>query len=79
MVQMAVLLFGVGFLCYFSDLGTPNSILGLGDPFKQTGVKGKDIVMVVGENGGHALNVHGDLIRANREEYAAFHGSLPAA
>jgi len=38
-------------------------------------VKGKDIVMVVGTDGGHALNVHGGLIKENREEYATFHGT----
>ena len=35
--------------------------------------KGKDIVLVTGSNGHHPLDVHAKEIKANREDYAAFH------
>jgi hypothetical protein len=38
-------------------------------------VKGKDIVLVVGSDGHHPLDVHIREIKANREDYAAFHGA----
>jgi hypothetical protein len=38
-------------------------------------VKGKDIVLVVGSDGHHPLDVHIREIKANREDYAAFHGT----
>jgi len=36
--------------------------------------KGKDIVLVTGSDGHHPLDVHAKEIKANREDYAAFHG-----
>lgn len=37
-------------------------------------VKGKDIVLVGGSGVKHPLNVYRDQIKANREDFAAFHG-----
>jgi len=36
--------------------------------------KGKDIVLITGSDGHHPLDVHAKEIKANREDYAAFHG-----
>jgi len=35
---------------------------------------GKDIVLVVGSDGGHPLDVHAVEIKENRGDYAAYHG-----
>ena len=37
--------------------------------------KGKDIVLVAGSDGRHPLDVHIKEIKANREDYAVFHGT----
>jgi hypothetical protein len=42
-------------------------------PFLQ--FKGKDIVVVAGSDGNHSLDNHRAEIKANREDYAAFHGT----
>jgi len=35
--------------------------------------KGKDILLVTGSDGKHPLDSHRTAIKANREDYAAFH------
>jgi hypothetical protein len=40
--------------------------------------KGKDILIVLGSDGKHPLDVHGDEIRSNREDYAIYHGITEA-
>jgi hypothetical protein len=39
-------------------------------------IRGKDVVLIMGSNGDHHLSAHEALIRANRMEYAEFHGGL---
>ena len=36
---------------------------------------GKDILLVAGSDGHHPLDVHIDEIKANREDYAIYHGA----
>jgi hypothetical protein len=53
----------------------------LDDAWQEDGVvpflqfKGKDIVIVAGSDGNHSLDTHRAEIKANREDYAAFHGT----
>jgi hypothetical protein len=44
------------------------------NPISFSRIQGKDVVLVTGSNGNHPLNPHEGLIRANRMEYADFHG-----